>query len=182
MIAPDREPSSASNGSQQHCVDAYVGAGGFRRSARTERHLGATMRRFTILLFVGVLAVAVGCSATVSTSAQPAGPTSVSSAVRQLDPVDFAAQLPSRMTINVHIPDEGSLPDTDLALPYDQIGTRQRELPADRSTKIAIYCMTGTMSADAGQTLSELGYTDVIELRGGMAAWRAAGLPFLPAN
>lgn len=86
------------------------------------------------------------------------------------------------MTINVHVPDEGSLPDTDLALPYDQIGTRQSELPADRDTEIAIYCLTGHMSAIAGQTLSELGYTDIVELRGGMAAWRAAGLPFLPAS
>lgn len=139
------------------------------------------MRRYTILLLAGLLAMVAGCGAAVSNPA-PTTPTSVTAAVRQLDPVDFAAQVPNRMTINVHVPDEGSLPDTDLAMPYDQISARQSELPADRSTEIAVYCMTGHMSAIAGRTLNELGYTDVIELRGGMAAWRAAGLPFLPAN
>ena len=136
------------------------------------------MRRYLVLLAVGVLAVTTGCA----TAAPAAESTAVASAVRQLDPVDFAAQVPNRVTINVHVPDEGSLPDTDLALPYDQIITRQSELPADRNTEIAIYCLTGHMSAIAGQTLSELGYTDIVELRGGMAAWRAAGLPFVPAS
>jgi rhodanese-related sulfurtransferase len=136
------------------------------------------MRRYLVLLAVGVLAVTTGCA----TAAPAAESTAVASAVRQLDPVDFAAQVPNRVTINVHVPDEGSLPDTDLALPYDQISTRQSELPADRNTEIAIYCLTGHMSAIAGQTLSELGYTDIVELRGGMAAWRAAGLPFVPAS
>jgi rhodanese-related sulfurtransferase len=140
------------------------------------------MRRYLVLLAVGMLAVTTGCAAATPTAAPAAGSTAVASAVRQLDPVDFAAQVPNRVTINVHVPDEGSLPDTDLALPYDQISTRQSELPADRNTEIAIYCLTGHMSAIAGQTLSELGYTDIVELRGGMAAWRAAGLPFVPAS
>jgi phage shock protein E len=140
------------------------------------------MRRLMFLLLAGAMGVTVGCSAAVSTSAPSPSPASVSAAVRQLDPAEFAAQLPERMTINVHIPDEGSLPDTDLALPYNQISARQGDLPAERSTEIAIYCMTGSMSAVAGQTLTGPGYTNVVELRGGMEAWRAAGLPFLPAS
>ncbi len=137
------------------------------------------MRRLIFLLIVGAMAVTVGCSAT--TSATMSSATAVSSHVVQLDPAEFAAQLPDRLTINVHIPNEGSLPDTDMALPYNEIATRQGELPTDRATAIAIYCMTGNMSAIAGQTLTGLGYTDVIELRGGMEAWEAAGRPLLPA-
>ena len=141
------------------------------------------MRRSTIFLLIGMLAMVVGCSATAATNSAPTtDPTAVAAAVRQLDPADFAAEIPDRMTITVHVPAEGSLPETDLALPYDQISTRQSELPADRNTEIAIYCMTGHMSAIAGQTMSELGYTDIIELRGGMQAWGAAGLPILPAG
>lgn len=136
------------------------------------------MRRL-ILLIVGALALTVGCSSATSTTSSSTP--SVSAHVVQLDPAEFAAQLPARMTINVHIPNEGSLPDTDLALPYNEIEAKQSELPADRATAIAIYCMTGNMSAMAGQTLTDLGYTDVIELRGGMDAWQAAGLPLLPA-
>jgi len=137
------------------------------------------MRRFMTVLLLGALSVTAGCSATTSTTSPSSS--SVSSDVVQLDPAEFAAQLPQRTTINVHITNEGSLPDTDMALPYNEIAARQGELPADRATAIAIYCMTGNMSAIAGQTLTGLGYTDVIELRGGMEAWQAAGLPLLPA-
>ena len=137
------------------------------------------MRRFIILLIFGALALTVGCSAPTATTSLSSP--SVSPQVVQLDPAEFAAQLPERLTINVHIPNEGSLPDTDMALPYNEIAARQTELPADHATAIAIYCMTGNMSAIAGQTLTGLGYTDVVELRGGMEAWQAAGLPLLPA-
>ena len=39
------------------------------------------------------------------------------------------------------------------------------------------------MSAEAVQTLRDLGYTDVVELRGGMEAWTADGRDLLiPAD
>ena len=85
------------------------------------------------------------------------GRPAVQSGVRQLAPADFAAQSPSRVTINVHVPDEGSLPDTDVAIPYDQITDRQGELPTDKNAGLAIYCLTGSMSAIAGQTLTGQG-------------------------
>lgn len=132
------------------------------------------MRRFVILLLVGLFGVTAGCS-----TATPV----VGSPVRQLDPAEFAAQASSgRVVINVHTPDEGSLPDTDLAVPFDQITTRAGELPQDRNAGLAIYCMTGRMSTIAGETLTELGYTDIVELRGGMRAWSAAGRPMIPAE
>ena len=87
-----------------------------------------------------------------------------------------------RVTINVHIPEQGSLPNTDLTVPFDQIESRAAELPQDRDTPLAIYCMTGSMSQIAGQTLTDMGYRDVVELRGGMQAWRQSGLALLPAG
>jgi rhodanese-related sulfurtransferase len=87
-----------------------------------------------------------------------------------------------RFAINVHIPNEGSLPGTDLTLPYNDIQQRDDELPADHDTPLAIYCMTGHMSAIAGQTLTGLGYTDIVELDGGMEAWQVMGQPFIPAG
>ena len=38
------------------------------------------------------------------------------------------------------------------------------------------------MSAIAGQELTAIGYTDVVELRGGMEAWQAAARPLLPES
>lgn len=42
--------------------------------------------------------------------------------------------------------------------------------------------MTGRMSQYAADTLVTLGYTDIVELSGGMQAWTAEGLPLDPAR
>ena len=90
---------------------------------------------------------------------------------------DFARAVvqPSRVTINVHVPFEGAIDGTDLFVPFDKIEQRASRLPADRTTPLAIYCRTGSMSAAAAKTLASLGYTDVVELQGGMRAWKASG-------
>lgn len=114
----------------------------------------------------------------------PAGPTTATGSiarVRPLDPAAFEAASAGRMLINVHVPDEGSLPDTTLDLPFDQVAARAGELPADRATPLAIYCMSGNMSAIAGRELLALGYSDIVELDGGMQAWQASGRTLLPA-
>lgn len=99
----------------------------------------------------------------------------------QVAPGEFAAVVGDEdvVTVNVHVPDEGSIPGTDAAIPFDQITARVAELPKERSTPLAVYCRTGQMSAEAVQTLGDLGYTDVVELRGGMEAWTADGRELL---
>lgn len=77
--------------------------------------------------------------------------------------------------INVHIPYEGELPETDKFIPFDKIAPLRAKLPQNKAAKIAVYCMSGRMSEIAAKTLLELGYTDVTDLRGGMIAWQKAG-------
>ena len=94
---------------------------------------------------------------------------------------DFAllVKRPSTFVLNVHTPDEGNIPGTDAAIPYDQLQQRSRELP-DPSTVVAVYCRTGRMSTEAVPTLRELGFTRITELSGGMDAWQADGRQLLP--
>jgi rhodanese-related sulfurtransferase len=78
------------------------------------------------------------------------------------------------LLINVHVPYEGELPQTDLFIPYDQIADHMDELPS-RDTPIVVYCRSGSMSTTAAEVLVSLGFSNVMELDGGMRAWESAG-------
>lgn len=79
--------------------------------------------------------------------------------------------------VNVHIPFEGNIADTDLSIPYDQITEPANlvQLPADKNDKIVLYCRSGRMSAIAAEELVKLGYTNVWNLKGGMLEWERTG-------
>lgn len=79
--------------------------------------------------------------------------------------------------VNVHIPFEGDLPETDLSIPYNEIDQHLDQLPQDKNAKVVLYCRSDRMSTIAAEQLVELGYTNVWNLKGGMVAWEQAGLP-----
>ncbi len=100
---------------------------------------------------------------------------SETSAHRLVDPDAFESALkqPGTIVINVHVPYDGEIEGTDLFMPFDDIDAVA--LPSDRSTPLAVYCRSDTMSADAVVALAALGYTNIVELDGGMNAWLASG-------
>lgn len=74
--------------------------------------------------------------------------------------------------VNVHIPYEGEIENTDIFIPYNKIVENLDKLPDDKNAKIVLYCRSGNMSGVAAKELARLGYTNVSHLAGGMIDWK----------
>lgn len=141
-------------------------------------------RPFSVTVVVIGLATAACAGAEPSISTAPSDTAAAADAatLASLPPAEFATVLADDdvLVINVHVPDEGSIAGTDAAIPFDEVRDRSAELPQDLAAPVAVYCKSGRMSAQAVAALRDLGYTDVVELRGGMDAWVADGRELLP--
>jgi phage shock protein E len=82
--------------------------------------------------------------------------------------------------IDVRSPEEhsaGFIPGTDLNIDFREIKTRHREIGVPQDEHIVVYCQSGHRSNIAAETLADLGYTHVYNVRGSMNAWVEAGYP-----
>lgn len=92
----------------------------------------------------------------------------------------FAMMLEDKdfVLVNVHVPYEGEMPQTDLFIPFNEMDRHADELPG-KDDPIVLYCRSGPMSTAAAEALVALSYTNVKEVDGGMRAWSAAGYELL---
>jgi len=132
-----------------------------------------------VLLIVGLVLLA-GCSGGRDPIGAVGDPVVVDQGTyTNIDPDELALMMEEDelALINVHIPFEGDLPETDASIPFNEIQSYLDRLPEDKSEKVVLYCRSGNMSRTASETLLELGYTNVWNLEGGFKAWQAAGYP-----
>jgi molybdopterin/thiamine biosynthesis adenylyltransferase/rhodanese-related sulfurtransferase len=73
--------------------------------------------------------------------------------------------------------DQGHLPDA-LHVSKSYLEQNIEAAIPDRSTPVVLYCAGGVRSLFAGETLQELGYTDVASMSGGFQLWKSQGLPW----
>jgi rhodanese-related sulfurtransferase len=80
--------------------------------------------------------------------------------------------------VDVHTPQQRHIKGTDLFIPYNEVENHLDKLPQDKNTAVYLYCEGGPMGNAAARKLSDLGYTNLINLEGGANAWKKAGYDF----
>ena len=70
----------------------------------------------------------------------------------------------------------GHLPDA-VHIPLSQLASRGPDLAKHTGRTVIVYCDRGVRTSAAASALAKLGFTRVLGLRGGIQAWREAGLP-----
>lgn len=133
------------------------------------------MKAHFALLFLALLLIA-GCA---PATAEPEGSAGSNPTLITVEELNNMLKSKDFSFINVHIPYEGEIPGTDAHIPYNEVEKYADQLPQDKGAKIVLYCRSGPMSATASRTLVEMGYTNVIDVEGGMRAWQAAGYELL---
>jgi rhodanese-related sulfurtransferase len=85
--------------------------------------------------------------------------------------------LPAESYATTHIEGSVNVPLTELA------STAATTLP-DKDAKIIVYCASYTCRAStkAAETLMKLGYTNVLDYKGGLKEWTTLGLPLAGAE
>jgi rhodanese-related sulfurtransferase len=66
-----------------------------------------------------------------------------------------------------------------VLIPHSSLEDRVNELPEDKDELIQLYCRSGNRSIDAANTLIDLGYTNIVELKTGINGWKEANKPVL---
>jgi rhodanese-related sulfurtransferase len=142
------------------------------------------IKRLTFfMVIISIYLAGVGCGSTNSPAEEPPASANIFSLPKNdegytdisVEQLEAALANKDFSLINVHIPYEGELPQTDAFVPFNEIEANLSQLPADKDAPIVLYCRSGRMSTDAAEELVELGYTNIVEVDGGMQAWEAAG-------
>jgi phage shock protein E len=129
------------------------------------------------LAYLGVLVLAV--------AGVTSGP-ALASHVRQLSVQEVKASLDKAPSLrekgfllvdvrSVEEHDSGAIPGTDANIDFREMAQRHKEIGAGLDDHIVVYCQSGKRSNIAADTLTELGYRNVYNVRGSVNAWLQAG-------
>jgi rhodanese-related sulfurtransferase len=67
-----------------------------------------------------------------------------------------------------------------INLPVDRVDCDVLKAVPGKSTKVYVYCLSGSRSVHAVDVMVKLGYTNVFDMEHGLLAWRAKYFPVAP--
>ncbi len=106
---------------------------------------------------------------------------SLNAAIEQATPSEFAALIEKGNTVlvDVRTPAETKQEKLAGALEFDfladDFAQQIESLPKDKT--VLLYCRSGNRSGKAAKLLESKGYQKLVNLDGGIKAWKAADLP-----
>jgi rhodanese-related sulfurtransferase len=133
-------------------------------------------RVLTMILYLGLFISAVTFAKGSTSSGSQMGGRLNRYGYVQVDSLELKEHIATKdfVLVNVHIPYGGEIPGTDANIPYSRIDEITTRFP-EKDKTIVLYCRSGSMSSSASKELAALGYTQIIELKGGYNAWGRAG-------
>ncbi len=101
-----------------------------------------------------------------------------------LEPAEIARLLKASkaLLIDVREPAEYAAERIPGALLYPLSTFDGTTLPADGPSRVIFHCGSGKRSLTAAEKRLAAGETHAAHMRGGIAAWKAAGLPVIASN
>ncbi len=134
---------------------------------------------FRWLSYLGVLVIAAAGVTNGPASASHVRQLSVQEVKATLDKASSLREkgffLVDVRTVEEH--DTGAIPGTDVNIEFREIAKRHKEIGASLDDHIVVYCQSGKRGNIAADTLTELGYKNVYNIRGSVNAWLQAGYP-----
>ena len=97
--------------------------------------------------------------------------------ITEIDPAEAETRLGAATFLDVRELDEyeqGMIPGAVFVPRGHLEGQIENKIP-DRAAPVVVYCAGGTRSAFAADTLTQLGYTDVVSMAGGFGRWKNEG-------
>ena len=127
------------------------------------------MKSFASFVLVVVSFVIVSCNGQSSKN------------IKIVDPVSFTKEIENTSNaqiLDVRTPEEFAIEHLQKAENVNWLSAdfATNTTKYDKSKPIFVYCMSGGRSKKAAEKLSELGFTKIYELQGGIMKWNAAGL------
>jgi molybdopterin/thiamine biosynthesis adenylyltransferase/rhodanese-related sulfurtransferase len=98
------------------------------------------------------------------------------SEIREVDTAEAEQMrdVPGTVVLDVREPDEyeqGAIPES-VHIPRGNLESNIEGRVPDHDTPLVVICAGGTRSAFAAKTLAELGYSDVVSVKGGFNRWK----------
>lgn len=103
------------------------------------------------------------------------------SGVKHMSPREVVQLMNSDDAIVLDVRDDAEVREGVIGkskhIPVSMLAKRIAELDKHREKTVIAYCRSGNRSSQACRILRKAGFDKVVNLRGGMLAWREANLP-----